>query len=51
MLLNGGYASSIDAVSGTSRFGYVREAEQVSDERHSRSSLAGQKKILVIGAA
>lgn len=51
MFLNGGYASSVYADSGKSRFGYVRAAEEITDMRTAISSVAGTKKLLVIGAA
>lgn len=51
MLLNGGYASSIYADTGKSRFGYIREAVDITESRVELSSVSGRKNILVIGAA
>lgn len=51
MLLNGGNASSIDADTQQSRFGYIRESVEITDMRNSLSSVIGNKKLLVIWAA
>lgn len=51
MLLDGGYASSIDTKTSGSRFGYVRSAVEITDSRNALSAIAGDKKILVIGSA
>lgn len=51
MLLNGGYASSIDVESGQSRFGYIRQAIEATDMWTLLSSTMKPKTVLVIGAA
>lgn len=51
MLLNGAYASSIYTDNRKSRFGYIRTAIDATDMRTAVSSVMGDKKALVIGAA
>lgn len=48
MLLNGGFASSIETKTGESWFGYIREAIQATDMRATVSSSMNRKNILVI---
>ncbi|MBP6910101.1 hypothetical protein KBC03_00680 [Patescibacteria group bacterium] len=51
MILDGGFASSWDPIGQRSVFGYIRYSVETADLRNKLSAVAGQKKLLVIGAA
>ena len=51
MLLDGGFASSWDPAQQKSVFGYIRNSVETADLRNKLSAVAGNKKLLVIGAA